>query len=222
MCETWLSQTFSATEREYYAHVFKMLAETRALLLSSLAANDDANLMKEAKEKTSLYEAMITKCHPAAFCDPDTDVWQPYAAVLSSPYPYVTVMKDWLAKIISCIQADGERGRLDSHLESYLVNLIGEIPLPPPGKLQVEFKVNDLPLFLSLPPLNRIPVVKDISLCPLLTCLPISLILTVYESMLNEKKIVLLSSSLSLLSTICESFRILSYPFTWQYVYVRI
>jgi hypothetical protein len=43
------------------------------------------------------------------------------------------------------------------------VNLVHEIPLPPPGKLQVAISVNDMTFFCARPALNQMPIMKDVS-----------------------------------------------------------
>ena len=45
----------------------------------------------------------------------------------------------------------------------YLVNLVYEVPLPPPGRIEVEVTLDDVKLYLSRPPLNSIGVVQNVS-----------------------------------------------------------
>ena len=44
--------------------------------------------------------------------------------------------------------------------------------------------------------------------------------LAVLEALVLERKILFVSHSLTLLTTACECFRVLLYPFTWNYLYV--
>lgn len=44
----------------------------------------------------------------------------------------------------------------------YIVNLIHEIPLPPPGKLEVSISIGELKLYCSRPPVNAIPLLQNV------------------------------------------------------------
>ena len=53
-------------------------------------------------------------------------------------------------------------------------------------------------------------------------CVSIPVFVQLFENILNEKKIILVSSCLNLLTITAEALRILMYPFSWQYVYVSL
>lgn len=46
------------------------------------------------------------------------------------------------------------------------MNLIDEVPLPPPGRFEIGLSINQRPLFFSRPPINEVPILKNVgALC---------------------------------------------------------
>lgn len=48
-------------------------------------------------------------------------------------------------------------------LISAIVNLIDEVPLPPPGRFEIGLTINSRPLFFSRPPINQVPILKNVN-----------------------------------------------------------
>ena len=46
----------------------------------------------------------------------------------------------------------------------YIINFMEEIPLPPPGKLELRISLDSVRLHLSRPPLNCVPVIRNVRL----------------------------------------------------------
>jgi hypothetical protein len=45
-----------------------------------------------------------------------------------------------------------------------VINLIEEVPLPPPGRFEIGLTINRKPLFFSRPPINEVPILKNVRL----------------------------------------------------------
>ena len=155
MCQEWRENGLSREDAEFYLHLRGLLRELRK---QQESAGREAR--REHREKIQMYEALISKYNPAAFVDVAKEVWQPYAITLTSMFPLYSVMKDWLAKLVQAIETQTP---LSVPLERHLVLLMHELPFPPAGKLQIEFRFEDLPLYISRPPLNSYPIIKDVS-----------------------------------------------------------
>ena len=69
---------------------------------------------------------------------------------------------------------------------------------------------------------SQIPLVDDLSLRPLFEALSVPLILQVIGALLLEHRIVLVSSSYSLLTIVAESLKSLIYPFPWCHIYAPV
>ena len=48
-------------------------------------------------------------------------------------------------------------------MHRYLVHLLEEVPVPPPGKLEIAFPIGRLRLFCARPRLNTFPKIMDVS-----------------------------------------------------------
>ena len=105
-------------------------------------------------------------------------------------------------------------------LERLLCNLINEVPLPPAGKLQVQYSVNGTNIFFKRPPPNNPLAFVDFKLNLVFELLDIELIVRIVECLLSERQILLVSSSFSALSIVGQSFLELIYPFQWEHIYI--
>lgn len=47
---------------------------------------------------------------------------------------------------------------------STVINLIEEVPLPPPGRFEIGLTINTRPLFFSRPPINQVPILKNVNI----------------------------------------------------------
>lgn len=43
-------------------------------------------------------------------------------------------------------------------IERYISNFVLEVPLPPPGRVQVQYKIGVKTIFISRPPINELPL----------------------------------------------------------------
>jgi hypothetical protein len=165
-CNEWRQGNLSQEERELAEALGSKLANERAMLSSLLqqlprVVGLDREEMDEeilqCEEKIGLYNELLKpiRLHAAAKVEGLTEaqgMWVPRCyGLLGRDGSYQTVWREWLRAIavpwvsgeigIETVSARGERFL---PLERYVVNMCGEVPLPIPGKNQVELAVREL------------------------------------------------------------------------------
>jgi len=151
--------------------------------------------------------------------DSDDVLYLPKALIVLSHYPYFNVYRSFLQQLYRISRTPSS----PLPIERYIANFTREIPLPPCGKVEIRFGFSDeIPLIkIMRPPSNKLPLV-DFSYRPLFRFLSIPNILVVFGCLLQETRVVICSSSYSLLTPICESFLSLLFPFVWQGCYIPV
>ena len=142
--------------------------------------------------------------------------FSPKAITLTSHYPFYHLFRVFLTLMyhISLSSAPAP-------LERYIASFINEVPLPPLGKIQVNYSIANQNLYITRPPKNQLPMV-DFSFLPIFELLSIDTILLLFASMCAERSICVCSENIALLTPICESLVSFLFPFVWQGVYVPI
>ncbi|CAG8470634.1 5561_t:CDS:10 [Ambispora gerdemannii] len=155
----------------------------------------------EAEEKIALYIELLQPIKSGVV--DLTKLWMPKCIGVISHLPWHDVLKDWLCAV-TMPMIDGLKSKKleDLPLERYIVNLVHEVPVPPPGKSQVAITVNDMTFFCGRPALNQIPIMNDVALA--------------------EGKILLISSYPDMLFLVAHSITYLMYPLSWQGVFIPI
>ncbi|KAI0236071.1 DENN domain-containing protein 5A [Lamellibrachia satsuma] len=105
-------------------------------------------------------------------------------------------------------------------LESYVYNIINEVPLPPTGR-SLKFYVPGGTIVCQRPGIMELPLF-DGSLRETLDLLGVDNLLSVLTSMLLEHQILLYSEDCQRLMLVAESISSLVFPFEWPHVYVPI
>ncbi|KAL8141853.1 hypothetical protein V2J09_014885 [Rumex salicifolius] len=98
---------------------------------------------------------------------------------------------------------------------------MSNVPLPTPGKDKVLFAIENCLLSVEAPPKDGLPH-ADISLLPLVQCLDVDNLITLFTAVLLERKILLRSNKYSLLTLVSEAICLLIYPFWWKHVYIPL
>jgi hypothetical protein len=105
-------------------------------------------------------------------------------------------------------------------IERYIGNFVSEVPLPPQGRVRVEFAfTTDKKFVIERPPINHLPM-TNFSYRPLFASLSVSNILVVLGCLLEERKVVLLSSHYSMLCPVAEALLSALFPFQWVGLYI--
>ncbi|KAG2215168.1 hypothetical protein INT46_001444, partial [Mucor plumbeus] len=236
----WVKANMATSTVEYAQHLQGKI-ELEKLQLEK-AKKDQAQmtlgLSKQEKDRHLLeVEERIRTCHEniglykellepvkMGVCTAD-DVWVPKSIGLLGKLPWMDLFSDWIRILLDNIVGVGgyrNNAKPTIDIETTVINLIEEVPLPPPGRFEIGLTINKRPLFFSRPPINQVPILKNFSLFPLFRALSPHLILAVLETLLAEGKVVFLSKYPGMLSLACESFRYLLFPFYWQFVFIPV
>lgn len=105
------------------------------------------------------------------------------------PFPFISAGKGFLEQILRAAQNEEN---LQLPLESYIYNLLFEVPLPPPGKT-MRFNCCDSSITCQRPGVNELPLF-DYSFKALFTLLGIENIVKLFTCTLLEQQILLLSN----------------------------
>ena len=107
-------------------------------------------------------------------------------------------------------------------IERFICNFINEVPLPPPGKAEVQYGIGDKIISFTRPPLNKPILDVDLPFRRVFECLNPSTILQLFTCLLLEQKILMHSHRLSLLVDVAELLQAFMYPMSWGHVYVPV
>lgn len=109
-------------------------------------------------------------------------------------------------------------------LERYICNFIDDVPAPPWGRFDVIYYlpcptsgVGEQSVSFRCPPFNEPNAWSSFPLCPLFECLAPLHVLDLFNLVLTERQVVLVSSQLSLLTACSEAITSLLYPITWAH-----
>jgi DENN domain-containing protein 5 len=152
-----------------------------------------------------------------SFLDEPEIVFRPKCLILLSHYPFFDLFRESLLQLyrISLLQAP-------LPIERYVANLVSEIPLPPRGKVRVEFGFTSSRLIsIERPPPNELPL-ANFSYRPLFASLSTGNIMVVLGCLMEECKVVLLSSQCSILTPVAEALMSAIFPFEWQGLYIPV
>eukprot|EP00124_Ichthyophonus_hoferi_P001719 Ihof_evm2s98 gene=Ihof_evmTU2s98 len=145
-------------------------------------------------------------------------LYKPKCIVLLSAWPYITLFRDIAAQIYMLSQGDSLHD-----LEKYIANICMEVPVPPPGKVEVELTISNAKLFVSRPPVNHFyPLLLDFCLDFMFCKLKVENVVRLFTLALCERRILIFSANYSALHVIAESICALIYPLTWQHVYIPV
>ena len=129
--------------------------------------------------------------------DDDSVVFLPKCLVLISHHPFFDL---WRHMLLGLYQRSLTGSPLP--LERYIANAVCEWPLPPHGRVKVELKG----LSFERPAPNQLPM-ANISFRPLLASLSVGNIMVVLSFLMQESKVVVHSTSLSIIMPVMEALR---------------
>lgn len=129
---------------------------------------------------------------------------------------------------ISCFRCVPRHPGPGLSLESYVYNLLYNVPVPLPGKSLKFFVPNDEPakspleLVIHHPtPLQELPML-DYPLKDMFTWLGADCVIQLFTCVLLENQVLLRSTDFHKLMVVSECITALLFPFSWQHVYVPI
>ncbi|KAF3915886.1 hypothetical protein AA313_de0202956 [Arthrobotrys entomopaga] len=247
-CEEWRRDNMSPEERELASSLGERLASERAKLsrllaklpsvVSDLRARESLDdEINATEEKIGLMADLLRPVrHGAAskiegLTDGESGLWIPRAYGILGKDPALTSFyKEWLKAIvvpmidgwIPRVPPSSSKVGIWQPLERYVVNLCDEAMMPVTSKTQIEIAVRELNLYARKEAVNELPGSRNIDLYPLFRSLSLENIITLFEFCLAESRIILLSSSTTMLTLASSTLLHLLYPFTWAGIYIPI
>ncbi|XP_043268202.1 DENN domain-containing protein 5B isoform X2 [Venturia canescens] len=139
--------------------------------------------------------------------------------------PYLHAAKTFLTNLYKCVPRHPGPGL---SLESYVYNLLYNVPVPLPGKSLKFFVPNDEPakqplelVIIHPNPSSELPML-DYPLKDMFAWLGVETVIQLFTCVLLENQVLLRSTDFHKLMVVAESITALLFPFSWQHVYVPI
>ncbi|XP_052646609.1 DENN domain-containing protein 5B isoform X1 [Harpia harpyja] len=136
---------------------------------------------------------------------------------LIMPLPFMQACKKFLVQLYKAVTSQQPP---PLPLESYIHNILYEVPLPPPGRSLKFYGVYE-PIICQRPGPNELPL-SDYPLREVFELLGLENLVQVFTCVLLEMQILLYSQDYQRLMTVAEGITTLLFPFQWQHVYVPI
>lgn len=243
-CLQWRTRHMSPENRQQSAAYRTQLAAERSNLSSlltklSTSDSDDRNELyrriEECEGRITQYSELLRPMRhsialeAAAFAE-GASIWIPRAFGILGRDPYQQhTWKSWLLAVCSSYVRDSllnvsPHNKFDPilPLPRYVINLCGEVPNPPRGKLVVELSVRNCRIRAVSEPPNELPGSRTIDLYPLFRALSLSNVVTLFEAALLECRIIFISEHTAMLSAAANALINLIYPLQWNGLYVPV
>ncbi|XP_040201685.1 DENN domain-containing protein 5B isoform X3 [Rana temporaria] len=136
---------------------------------------------------------------------------------LITPLPFMQPCKKFLTQLYKAVTSPQPP---PLPLESYIHNILYEVPLPPPGRSLKFYGVYE-PIVCQRPGPNELPL-SDYPLREAFELLGLENLVQLFTCVLLEMQILLYSQDYQRLMTVAEGITSLLFPFQWQHVYVPI
>uniref|UniRef100_A0A3Q1JN43 DENN domain containing 5B n=1 Tax=Anabas testudineus TaxID=64144 RepID=A0A3Q1JN43_ANATE len=139
------------------------------------------------------------------------------ALCLISPLPFLQASRQFLSQLH---QAVTSQTAPPLPLESYIHNILYEVPLPPPGR-SLRFHGVQGPIVCQRPGADELPL-GEYPLGEAFSLLGVDNMVQLLTCALLETQILLYSQDYQRLMTIAEGVTTLLFPFQWQHIYLPI
>ncbi|KAJ3245110.1 hypothetical protein HDU77_009591, partial [Chytriomyces hyalinus] len=199
MIESWRVDCVATTDLEYLQHIQSQLASNQERMLklksgmTQTAPEDLEDMLADAEEKVALFRERLKEMEHVVPIDIE-HVYVPRAVGIVSRWAFFDLFSDWLKEMVRVVRPDDslirngdnfddeererkpQSVRVNIPLERLLVNLIHEIPLPPPGRVEVKISIGRFNLFCSRPAVNSIQALQNYHYIPILPASGIQLL----------------------------------------------
>uniref|UniRef100_A0A671MNY6 DENN domain-containing protein 5B n=1 Tax=Sinocyclocheilus anshuiensis TaxID=1608454 RepID=A0A671MNY6_9TELE len=139
------------------------------------------------------------------------------AMCLITPMPFMHACKHFLSQVHRAVISHQPP---PLPLESYIYNILYEVPLPPPGR-SLKFHGVYEPILCQRPGVGELPL-ADFPLSEAFQLLGVENLVQIFTCVLLEMQILLYSQDYQRLMVVAEGITTLLFPFQWQHVYVPI
>jgi hypothetical protein len=146
-------------------------------------------------------------------------LYAPKCLCVLSRWPYFECYREWLSGLYRISLSPS-----DVPLERFICNFMLEIPNATPGRIEVLYKMQEGgdTISFACPPPNKPIAWQALPYEPLFQCLDIGNITCVFESLLLERNVLLMTKHPYLLTICAEVLTILLYPLVWTHVYIPV
>lgn len=144
-------------------------------------------------------------------------LYAPKCICMTSHWPFYSGIQTFLQQLYTRVSQKATM----PPIERLLTNFMFETPLPPLGRITVEWKGFGSVVPFQRPAQNKKPLI-DIDISLLFRCLSVENLLVLFSAVLCEKRMVFVSEDLSRLTLVAEAICSLIIPFHWQHVFIPI
>ncbi|GFT92719.1 DENN domain-containing protein 5A [Nephila pilipes] len=156
--------------------------------------------------------------HSGALYDLSRDILYVTKCIcLITQLPVVVACRKFLEGLHNLVMS---RDPPNMRLESYVYNILFEVPLPPPNR-SLKFTCFGQQILCQRPGPCELPFF-EYSYQTLFSTLGVDNVILLYTSVLLENQVLLFSADYDKLMVVAECIVALLFPFTWQHVYVPI
>ncbi|OWF38493.1 DENN domain-containing protein 3-like [Mizuhopecten yessoensis] len=204
-----------ATEPESFAH-FLVLTDMSGVKSYATCLTFCRPFIVEKDDQDYVYMTLDTTNEPLTAGQYRSFI--PHCGIFISKFPYFSTTKDIMSYMVSLITKKPDDMLAYIKEFSHTLTLT---PVPPAGPVAVEICC-DKQTFTIYPPEKADKPVINIPLHLVFISFHDDQILQVLAALFMEERIVFLSSSYALLTTISESFLSFLLPFRWRFTYVPV
>ncbi len=143
--------------------------------------------------------------------------YAPRVLCLLSTWPYLSAFRTYLTQLYRLATTTS---LMIAPLERYIENICSEVPAPPPGSFEVRLEILGTTIRFWAPPADQpIPYVS-LPYGVLFECLDIGNVLFAWYTLACERRLLLVSSQLSLLAVCGEILCSMLFPMRWSHLYI--
>ncbi|KAK5192148.1 hypothetical protein LTR92_008095 [Exophiala xenobiotica] len=247
-CDEWKKAHMSEAERELAtsledrltiesAKLSKLLAELPEVSPDSQEREQLEEEISAVEERIGVMSDMLRPLRHGSISDiqglgmGETRYWIPRAyGILGKEVTLTNFWRQWLrAAVVPMtdggilrVPASSPKVGMWQPLERYVSSLCLETPSPISSKVQVQTSIRELKLYAKKEASNELPGSRTTDLYPLFRTLTIPNIVLLYEYVLAESRIILLSSHTSMLQLVSKAILDLIWPLEWSGIYIPV
>uniref|UniRef100_A0AAY5K1I3 DENN domain containing 5B n=1 Tax=Esox lucius TaxID=8010 RepID=A0AAY5K1I3_ESOLU len=156
-------------------------------------------------------------CATGFFQSAQDTLYASKALCLLTPLPFLQASRHFLTQLHQAVAASDAP---PLPLESYIHNILYEVPVPPPGR-SLRFHGVQGPIMCQQPGQEELPL-GDYPLGEAFSLLGVENLVRLLTSVLLESQVLLLSNDYQRLMTVAESISTLLFPFQWWHIYLPV
>ncbi|XP_047675116.1 DENN domain-containing protein 5B isoform X3 [Tachysurus fulvidraco] len=218
--EVTSAQIRSAMQTLHQMHQAEHTSSHTCPSSSSSSSSSMDSLTSSSDEAESLSSAcsVSRRCCKSQSYDAEQDtLYVSKALCLITPMPFMHACRRFLAQLHRAVTAQQPP---PLPLESYVHNVLYEVPLPPPGR-SLKFHAVYEPIVCQRPGPAELPL-ADFPLGEAFRLLGVENLVQLFTCVLLEMQVLLYSEDYQRLMVVAEGISTLLFPFQWQHVYVPI